>query len=485
MESIWIRREELPNFQSLTSDKNTEAVVIGGGMAGILTAYLLKHRGVSVILLEADRIGWGQTKNTTAKIALSHNLLYDKLIQKIGREAAGLYLGANWEAILKYEQIITEHNIECMFERVPSFLYSVSDREKIEKEVEAVNHLGCAGEFTTITSLPFPVEGAIRYPAQAQFHPLLFLEGIARDIEIYEKTRVLRVEEHRVITEAGPVVEAEHVIFATHYPFINRPGYYFMRMHQERSYAVAFSGVACMDGMYLGTDAKWDYSFRNSGEFLILGGEGHRTGENLTDASLRKLRDKAALWWPQCRTEAMWSAQDCMSPDQIPYIGRYSARRPYWYVATGFSKWGMSSSMVAAMLISDLIRKVPNPWEEVFSPQRGITLSTAKHMAVDGTKAAAGLLKRAFAVPDHVLENLTIGEGGIVDMQGQKVGVYKREDGKVFTVSVRCPHLGCQLEWNAQEKSWDCPCHGSRFSYKGKLIDNPAQNDIGGMQDDQ
>ena len=137
------------------------------------------------------------------------------------------------------------------------------------------------------------------------------------------------------------------------------------------------------------------------------------------------------------------------------------------------------------MLISDLIRKVPNPWEEVFSPQRGITLSTAKHMAVDGTKAAAGLLKRAFAVPDHVLENLTIGEGGIVDMQGQKVGVYKREDGKVFTVSVRCPHLGCQLEWNAQEKSWDCPCHGSRFSYKGKLIDNPAQNDIGGMQDDQ
>lgn len=484
MESIWTEKSRMPAFQPLVSDVKTEALVIGGGMAGLLTAYFLKQRGIQAVLIEADRIGGGQTQNTTAKITISHNLIYDKLIRQTGEESAGLYLAANWEAILKYEQIITEREIDCRFERVPSFLYSVEDREKIEKEVEAVNRLGCVGEFTTHTALPFSVEGAIRFPAQAQFHPLLFLEHMAKELEIYEKTRALTVEEHRVETENGAVIQAEHIIFATHYPFVNRPGYYFMRMHQERSYAAAFSHVGKVEGMYLGVDPAWNYSFRDYEDYVILGGEGHRTGENPEIPSLQKLQEKAVGWWPGCQLEAMWSAQDCMSPDQIPYIGRYSARLPYWYVATGFGKWGMTSSMVAAMLISDLIRKVPNPWEEVFSPQRELTLPAVKHMARDGQKAAAGLLRSIFAVPDKVQKDLKEGEGGIVEIQGEKTGVYKREDGKIFTVSVRCPHMGCQLEWNPLEKSWDCPCHGSRFNYKGELLDDPAQTDIGGDENE-
>ena len=278
-----------------------------------------------------------------------------------------------------------------------------------------------------------------------------------------------------MITDRGTVT-AEHVVFACHYPFRNVPGYYFLRMHQERSYVLALENAAGLEGMYFGTDGD-GLSFRPQGDLLLLGGGGHRTGENSAGGQYQKLRQAARSFWPESRETAAWSAQDGMPLDGVPYIGRFSATTPNWYVATGFQKWGMTSSMVAARLLTDLITTGASPWEEVFTPQRFQPSAAGKALLQESTQAAKGLGRRLFTPPRAEVEALPRGHGGVVEYRGEKLGVYKDDGGEVFCVSVRCPHLGCQLEWNPDEKSWDCPCHGSRFDYRGRLLDGPAQRD--------
>ena len=251
-----------------------------------------------------------------------------------------------------------------------------------------------------------------------------------------------------------------------------------MRMHQERSYVLALENAVQLDGMYLGIDKDNSFSYRNYEDLLFIGDSGHRTGENKAGGCYQKLWEEASKYWPGSRVSASWSAQDCMTLDGIPYIGQYSSQTPDWYVATGFGKWGMTSSMVSAMLISDLIMKRENPFMEVFSPQRFHLSASAKNVVTDGYKAAKGILYENLKIPKENMEELPLSHGGIVEYEGKKAGVYKNAEGEVFIVDTRCPHLGCQLEWNPDELSWDCPCHGSRFDYKGNLIDNPAQENL-------
>lgn len=460
----------------MQGDIEADTAVIGAGLAGCLTAYFLQREGVKTVVLECARIGSGQTQNTTAKITSQHGMLYDSMIKKIGMEHARLYANANQQAIEEYRNLITGEGIDCEFEEKSAYIYSTVSGGPMEREAKAAASLGLPASFMTETALPFPVKGAVRFDGQAQFHPLKFLCAISEGLNIYEQTSVQTVESDRVITDRG-TVKAKHVVFTTHYPFINVPGWYFMRLHQERSYVLALENAQELDGMYIGTDAD-GLSFRNSGGLLLLGGGSHRTGENSKGGKYELLRQKARELWAESREVACWSAQDCITPDALPYIGQYAATTPDWYVATGFKKWGMTTSMVSALLLSDLILGRENKYAELFSPKRLNLSASAKGLATDAGQAVKGIVRQVFAIPETKLAELPCDHGGIVELDGDKVGVYKDNNGRTYVVDVRCPHLGCELEWNPDEKSWDCPCHGSRFDYSSRLIDNPAQENL-------
>lgn len=475
MESIWSKTCDIPPREPLRRDEKTKVAIIGAGMAGILTAYLLQKQGMEALVLEAGRIGGGQTRNTTAKVTSQHGYCYHTLMAEAGKEKAKQYADAGEAAIAAYERIITEEGINCDWERKPAFLYSTAESEPLRQEAEAAADLGLPASFTTRTELPFGVEGAVRFENQAQFHPLKFLSVISKNLTVYEQTKVTGVEEH-ILHTAKHTVQAEHIVFASHYPFINMPGYYFMRMHQERSYLLALENAKQIGGIYISMDQE-GYTLRNYGDQLLFGGANHRTGENSRGGRYERLRAAAKEFYPNAKEIAHWSAQDCMTLDNRPYIGQYSLRRPTWYVATGFCKWGMTASMAAAGILADSIGQRENPYAPAFFAQR-VSPSTLPAMIKDGAQAVKGLARENLRIPQETLDEIKPGQGGVVSAEGEKVGVYKDDAGEVFLVSTRCPHLGCQLEWNPDEKSWDCPCHGSRFSYTGQLLDGPAQEEI-------
>ena len=474
MKSIWSQTCRLRQREALPGDMKTDIAVIGAGMAGILVASALQEAGRRVVVLEAERIAGGQTRNTTAKLTCQHGLLYEKLIRTLGEEKARQYAQANAAALMEYRRIIADRNIDCDLEQRDAWVYG-SNAAQLWKEAEAAAALGLPATFVEETKLPFPTAGAVRFANQAQFHPLKFLQAISEPLTIYENTSVQSVEGNQIITTRGRV-QAEQIVFACHYPFVNFPGMYFARMHQERSYVIALENAAPMDGMWIGAE-QGAYSFRNYGPLLLLGGGGHRCGENSAGGRYDLLRQQAARWFPGSREVAHWSAQDCVTADSVPYIGPYAASRPNWYVATGFQKWGMTSSMVAAMLLRDRLCGKENPWAEVFDPGR-FDEKTLTGLAQESGQAVKGLAKQLFQIPAEAAKELPPGHGGIVFWKGKKLGVYKDESGALWPVDIRCPHLGCQLEWNPDERSWDCPCHGSRFDYRGKLISGPAQENI-------
>jgi len=474
--SIWVQTCQIRERESLQQDTESEIVVIGAGMAGILIAYTLQRAGHQVIVLEADRIAGGQTRNTTAKITSQHGMIYHKLIQTLGKDKAKQYAMANETAIGEFKRIIESEGIDCDFKQCHAYVYG-NNTQQLEAETQTAADLGLPAAFVKDTALPFPTAGAVRFSDQAQFHPLKFLKNLSDKLTIYEQTPVLTVENDLLSTRHGNI-HAEKIIFACHYPFINFPGMYFARMHQERSYVLALKGAMPMEGMWI--DAGKDgFSFRAYKDLLLLGGQGHRTGENSGGKRYDVLRLKAKEWFPGSQEVACWSAQDCMTPDRVPYIGRYTSGQPNWYIATGFQKWGMTSSMVSSMLLRDLIDGKENPYAKVFDPGR-FEVSSIPGIAAEGGKAVRGLTKRFFQipVPSEQTAHIPNGQSGIVSLKEEKIGVYKDEDGTLHSVSIQCPHLGCQLEWNPDERSWDCPCHGSRFDHLGNLISGPAQEGI-------
>lgn len=442
MKSIW--REQTGTITagaangSQMEDCHWDVIIAGGGMAGLLTAYYLQQEKKRVLVIEAGKIASGQTERTTAKITSQHGLKYSRLIKTTGLKTAELYAQANETAIGEYERLIREHNIQCDFQRVPAFLYTLQDPGKLEQEAEAAQHAGVDAFFTKETELPFPVAGAVCFRNQAQFSPLEFVRHLAARLEILEDTRVLAVKDHQVITEKKTMT-ADKIVIATHYPIINVPGFYFMRQHQQRSYVLALSGCREIQGMYYGVDQE-GLSFRQAGDYLLLGGGACRTGKHNGQNPYEMLRKAANQFFPGCREAVRWSAQDCMPHDGIPFIGQYSVFTPDLYVATGFQKWGMTSSMISAQILRDNLCGRNNPAEKVFSPQRWHIRAGVKNALADMGASIQGLTK----------------------------GMFRKASG-------RCTHLGCALEWEAHEENWECPCHGSRFDADGILLDGPAQ----------
>ena len=429
MNSIWPQSVQLPRFPILTSDRKTDVLVIGGGMAGILCTYLLSRSGIDCILVEADRICGGITQNTTAKITSQHGLIYHQLLTRFGPEKARLYLLANETALEQYGLLC--RNIDCDFQAQDSFVYSLNNREKIEKEFTALKQIGYNAKLCSELPLPFPTAGAVQFQKQAQFHPLKFVSNITKNLPIFEHTKVLELAPGQAKINGG-TISAEKIIIATHFPMLNKHGSYFLKLYQHRSYVLALQNAPELEGMYV-DDAKTGLSFRRHQNLLLLGGGGHRTGKH--GGSWNELEEFASTYFPKAQITARWAAQDCMTLDAIPYIGQYSKRTPGLYVAAGFNKWGMTSSMAAASLLTDLIQGKKNSYSELFSPSRTIL---RPQLAINAAESTLNLLT---------------------------------------PTTPRCPHMGCALKYNPAEHSWDCPCHGSRFTAEGKLLDNPATED--------
>lgn len=476
MESYWKQTCNLTERDSFSGKTDCDVAVIGAGMAGILIAYRLKKLGKSVVVLDASHTASGQTQNTTAKITSQHGLIYNKLIRHLGIEKARQYAKANQKAIEEYAGIINELNISCDFKHTSASLYAYEDVLSLAQENIAAEKLGIACEFSKDNELPFVTSGTLTFKNQAEFHPLKFLEGISKDLTIYNNSRVTKVENNTVYTDKGKI-NAESIVFACHYPFVNFPGFYFLRMYQERSYVLALENTTKINGMYLGIDGD-KLSFRRYGDLMLLGGSSHHSGYNKEGGQYDYLSKTAKEFWKDSKEITRWSAQDCITLDHIPYIGRFSPSKPNWYVATGFNKWGMTSSMVSSMIISDLIYGKENDFAEVFDPYR-LNLSMSVGTILENTFVSAVNLSKSFLTYPIKSENdVSEGNADIVHYHGKKTALYKESKDTIHAVSPRCPHLGCQLVWNPEEKTWDCPCHGSRFTKDGKCINEPAQSDL-------
>ena len=493
MKSLWIEttKDEII-LNPLEKGKETEICIIGGGLFGLTTAYYLTQQGKKVIVLEKGEIGEKVSGNTTGKITSQHGLFYEHLINDYGKEYAKKYLEANEEAIENIKEIIKKEQIKCEFYKQNAYVYTTQEDEVIEiqKEVEAVKKLGKEAEFVTQTELPFKIKGAIKFKEQAQFHARKYMIGLCKAIlkqnEIYAYTTVTDVvkeeDKYNIYTDRGNV-KAKYVVIATHYPIINMPGFYFTKMYQSTSYLIAIeTDKKLPQGMYISAKEPI-YSFRtatyNGKQILLIGGSEHKTGKAIEDNSnYKELEKKAKELYPDCKILFKWNTRDCISLDKIPYIGEYSNIMKNMYVGTGFKKWGMTLSNIAGKIVSDKIMGKENKYETIFNSTRIKPIKNrweVKNMVEETVKS---IVLNKFKIEPEDLKQIENDNGAIIEINGENIGIYKDPQGKIYAVKPNCTHLGCLLTWNNLDKTWDCPCHGSRFDYMGRNIYEPAIKDL-------
>lgn len=462
-------------------------------MTGISCAYMLNQEGAKTAIVEADRILQGTTGHTTAKITSQHGLIYNKIKTQMSEEFAQQYADANQSAIRIIEKIVQDKHIECDFVPEPAYIYTLRDEyvSQINEESMVASSLGI--EAVYLEEIPlFPIKAALRFEHQARFHPRKFLLTLAEEYvntggKIFEQSRVIDIEEegpYRIITDSGNKITADKLIIASHYPCYHKPGFYFARISQERSYVVAVKAKEKYPGgMYIAAE-DFGHSLRSQmsehGELILVGGEGHKTGqgENTTQ-NYQALIDFSNRMYTVEDIPYRWSAQDCMTLDSVPYVGPLTEKTPEMYVATGYGKWGMTNSIASSMILRDLIIKGRSAWQDVYSPSRHQLLASAKNFVVENFNVACQLVKGKTEIKGETemsLQNAEIkpGEGKIVQAEGQRAGAYRDEQGILHVVDTTCTHMGCELNWNSAERSWDCPCHGSRFSDEGEVIEGPA-----------
>lgn len=554
MNSFWLDSIENKNkFNKLEKDISTDVCIVGAGIFGLTCGYYLTKQGYNVVLLEKEKdIASKTTGHTTAKITSQHNLIYKYLIDPLGESMAKKYLYANQDAIENIYQIINDENIDCDFVRQDSYVYTnnLDELEKIKLENKAVNSLGFKSEFVTSTPLPFNVLGALRFPNQAEFNPIKYAYGLAKCItsngssaidglvnagsvgsvsvgdgivenspggaslnlakgtgEIYTDTLVqnIKKENDEFITSCKDyVVRSKYVILASHYPFIDRLGYYFLKMYQSTSYVIAVDiGNKTFDGMYINSkQPTFSYRFANfSGScgkrLLLVGGADHKTGSKIDLSNAYSILEyEVRKYYPDCKVLYKWNTEDCITLDKIPYIGEFSHFMPNMYIGTGFNKWGMTSSNVAGNIIVDKILGRENEYENVFKATRLHPIKNNVELGNMIKETTNSFVINKFKVPDADLdviednsvmsgskkagnfEEIKNDSGHVLKYNGQTIGIYKDNDGKIFAVNPICTHLGCLLSWNNLDKTWDCPCHGSRFDYKGHQLYNPAIRDL-------
>jgi len=496
-ESYWIATSPETGFPPLDGDGRVDVTVIGGGIAGITTAFLLKKAGLTVALIDAGRITTGTTGYTTAKITSLHRLIYAELIDRFGDEKARQYAGANQAGIKMVASLVREYDIPCSFETKSAYTYAESEesRDLVAAEADAARGLGLPATFTEDVPLPGRAYGAVVVEGQAQFHPRNYLLLLAGHLPgegsyVFETTRALDIEEQAggvaVKTDRG-TLSSDYAVLATHYPIYDRPGAYFARMHPSRSYALGIRiDEPFPDGIFInaaGPVHSWRSQPAGDSELVIVTGAAHGTGQAAdTRAHYRSLDEYARSVYPARSVDYHWSAQDYITPDRVPYIGRLAAGHDRVFVATGFGKWGMAAGTAAGMILADLIRGRTNPWAEVFDPLRFREQQEFPDRVRKQLEAAGGRIEVDAARFDREIRAIPPGEGKVVDIDGQKVAVYRDRGGGVTTLDATCMHMGCTVAWNNAEKSWDCPCHGSRYDAGGRVIGSPTVRDLKGKE---
>ncbi|AQQ54964.1 (2Fe-2S)-binding protein [Planococcus lenghuensis] len=501
--SLWKQSVDIPSYPALQENISTEVAVIGGGITGIITAYLLTKAGKKVTLIEASKLLEGVTGHTTAKITAQHGPIYAELIKTHGEEKAKLYYEANMDALNFFRYTTEELGIDCNLAGQDAYIYSESELTKqlLEKEAEAYETLGIDGGLAEVeASFPIDVKNALVMRNQAQFHPVKFLIPLIKEIEnnggkIYEKTRAIKVVNHKdpvIRTENMSHISADKVVVASHFPFNDSDGMYFARMNIQRSYVIGVRTAATVipDGMYISADKpsrSIRYALDENGEkVLLLGGDGHRVGMSKTNTmehyeNLAEFGDK---YFGIDDIPYRWSAQDMTTLDKVPYIGTSTTGYENILVATGFHKWGMSSGALAGLLLTDQIIGRENRYAHVFDPTRSkMKAADAMRFLKDNGTVAKELVSGKLQKPSRTPQDLAQGEGGAVTVNGKRAGAYKDEYGQIHTVDTTCTHMGCETNWNQAEKTWDCPCHGSRFKYTGDVVHGPAVKPLKKMLD--
>jgi glycine/D-amino acid oxidase-like deaminating enzyme/nitrite reductase/ring-hydroxylating ferredoxin subunit len=483
--SLWIETAPGSPKPPLEGALEVDVVVVGGGITGVTSALLAKEAGARVALVEAGRIAGGVTGHTTAKVSSLHGLTYARLSKSFGDEGALAYAGANQAGLERIARFVSELEIDCDFERKPNYTYtdSPADRHKIEEEVVAATRLGLPASFVESLDLPFPISAAVRFSHQAQFHPRRYVLALAERIpgggsHLFEHTRVHSIDDGRpcVVRTGTGSVKADQVIVATHMPLLDR-GLYFARVHPERSYVLAARlGGALPDAMYLSTETP-AHSIRthpvDGDRLLLVGGESHKTGQSDTSERYRALARWAQEAFEIERFEYRWATQDNMPADGMPFIGKLWPFSSRLHTATGFRKWGLALGTAAAMMLIDAVNGRENRWAASFDPMRLKLRASVGELVKENTDVALRfvgdrLTKRSSAA------GLAAGEGRIVRDHLGQAAVYRDDEGRLHELSARCTHLGCIVSWNSAERTWDCPCHGSRFDHEGAVIQGPA-----------
>lgn len=493
-EPYWRDTVQLPTHQKLAKNLNVDVAIVGGGITGITAAYLLSKEGLNVALADSDVLLNGTTGHTTAKITVQHDIIYDELIQHFGAEQAKHYYEANLSGLEFIRETVNEKNIECDFTTEDAILYAVSDEsmKKLIKEKEAYEKLGIPFEFTDKIPLDIEMQGALIVKNQAQFHPLKYLHTLVQEmsqagVQIFEKTVIIDVkgteDEPKLITNEGFEITCQHVISASHFPFFDGNGFYFARMYADRSYVVsAKTSKPYPGGMFLSVDEpkRSLRSANDSGEtVVIIGGEGHKTGQVKDTARLyENLEAFGETVFGLKEITHKWSAQDLFTLDKVPYIGNLTSNHKNIYTATGFHKWGMTNGTFAALMLRDLIVKKESLYLDLFTPSRFQSDPSVKEFLKQNADVAKHLISGKINPPSKRPQDLKANEGSPVMFQGKRAGAYKDEKGVLHLVDTTCTHLGCEVEWNNGDRTWDCPCHGSRFSYSGDVIEGPADKPL-------
>jgi len=495
--SYWIQQaaNNSPTYPNIVGPHpKYDVAVIGGGITGLSAALKLKEEGKKVIVLEANRVGHGVTGYSTAKLSSLHNLTYKTLMKQFGQQKTRLYAELNEAGIKLVETWVNKYGIECHFERRPNYTYTLQSSyiDSIREEADAAKEAGLDASFSIITDLPFQVKAAVRVENQAQFNSYLYCVGLARAIHsdgcfVSEMSRVVDVSftsPHVITKEDGENITADHVVMATHIPITDRSGH-FAVMEPKRSYCIAYTlhdSTKYPEGMYISAEDNPTFSIRSAsdgagGRILIVGGMGHHVGEDCdTEKNYVDLDFFTRQYFSVKDIICSWSAQDYMPPDEVPYIGQIHRGVTTMYTATGFKKWGLAAGSASAIVFSDMIHERDNSWLSLFNATRW----DLRHSAPDMIKVA--LEEAGHLIGDRVkhmistvdIESLVPGRGAICKMKGKTVAGYKDENGQLHVLSPVCTHVGCHVNWNQAEKSWDCPCHGSRFGIDGEVLHAPA-----------
>jgi glycine/D-amino acid oxidase-like deaminating enzyme/nitrite reductase/ring-hydroxylating ferredoxin subunit len=482
--SLWLATAPPSDYPQLDGDLEVDVAVIGGGIAGLTTALLLRDDGARVAVLEAGRVGRGVTGCTTAKVSALQSTIYSTIVRRHDQQTAAVYAEASQAGVERIAALATERSIDCDLQRRDAYTYAArpDQRAKVKQEADATRAAGLPIEFVDQPDLPFPTSGAVRLADQLEIHPVHYVQGLAAAVAgdgsfVFEQTRAERVVEGspcEVHTQSG-VVRAEHVVVASHFPYLDRGGY-FARLKPERSYCIAarLASGSPPRGMSIsaGTPTR---SVRSAGDLLIVGGEGHPTGtKDATTERFERLADFAHDHWDVAEVTHRWSAQDPTHYDHLPLIGPYHPRAKRLWVSAAFMKWGFATATFGAMILADRIAGRGNPWAAAFSPNRLSPRSLHEVGEVGGKFVLDTVADRVRPAQARTAADVPVGDGRVVADGLGKKGVYRAADGSLHAVSLRCTHMGCLVRYNSAERSWDCPCHGSRFDVDGAVLEGPA-----------